>query len=115
MICDEPRVNLRLAQDLDAVTDLVARGPCVRAAAKTPSGSSCAIDHPGAYYYCPQGAALLFTRNVPDGNLRYHDIMDALHYELGPYTSVAVWADRHSHAEVVGPCRRAATRARGLE
>lgn len=109
--------NLQLAQDLDTVTELVARGPCVRAAARTGAGSACASSHPESHYFCPMGAAMVVTKvgdNAPDHHMRYMDVMDALHHELGFGVSIAVYSDTRPHAEVVALCRRAAARARGL-
>lgn len=114
MIASTPVLNVQLAQDLDAVTELVERGPCVRAAARDRRGNPCPVSHDDAYYFCPMGAAMVITRGEPDGDMRYLDLMDALQHELGEHMSLPSWADRHKPADIVGLCQRAARRARGL-
>lgn len=113
MIAAAPAVNLRLAQDLDTLTELVARGPCQGACALDVDGHPTSVVDPKAFCFCPMGAAMRVTRNQPHGPWRYMEIMDALHFGLGVTTSIATWSDAHSWDEVVGLCERAAARARG--
>ena len=115
MIAASPDVNLRLAQDFDAAAELVALRPCIGAAALDADGHIVAATSPKAVCWCPQGAAMKVTRFHPDGDDRHWEIMEALHFELGDYMAISVWADTHPWDEVVGLCRRAAQRARGIE
>lgn len=114
MIAIAPAVNIRLAQDLDAVAELVARGPCVGTCSLDADGHKINVLDPRAVRWCPMGATMRVTRNQPNGDWRYMEVMDALHHELGPTLSIASWADAHPWDEVVALCRRAAMRARGV-
>lgn len=114
MVLQRPTRLRTLAIDLDAVTELVERGPCVRAAARNASGNPVPVASPDAWTFCPMGAAIFITRGQPDGDARFVEIIDALGQEINsPTVCVQSWADTHSHAELVALCRRATLHARG--
>jgi hypothetical protein len=106
----------QLAVVLDRVAELVARGPCVRAAAKDRDGHTVPISASTAVCWCPVGALMKVTRGIAWGNSLYIDVYEALTSmaQAAGYTSVESFADNRPHTEVLAAVRQLAQDVRTL-